>query len=45
MSLIYIDLKINKAELEKIILSDLTNKIYPELEQKVFDYFKKLRFT
>ena len=29
-----LDLKINKADLEKIILSDLQVKIYPELEEK-----------
>ena len=29
-----VDLKINKADLEKIILSDLQVKIYPELEEK-----------
>ena len=35
-----LDLKINKAELEKIILCDLQIKIYPELEQKFLTILK-----
>ena len=35
-----LDLKINKNELEKIILCDLQIKIYPELEQKFLTILK-----
>ena len=34
------DLKINKDELEKIILCDLQTKIYPELEEKFLTILK-----
>ena len=35
-----IDLKIRKDELEKIVLSDLQTRIYPELEQKFLTILK-----
>ena len=35
-----LDLKIEKKELEKIILCDLQTKIYPELEQKFLTILK-----
>tara|TARA_A100001011_G_C14113511_1_gene758083 strand:- start:402 stop:824 length:423 start_codon:yes stop_codon:yes gene_type:complete len=35
-----IDLKIKKDELEKIVLSDLQTRIYPELEQKFLTILK-----
>ena len=35
-----LDLKINKDELEKIILCDLQTKIYPELERKFLTILK-----
>ena len=35
-----LDLKINKDELEKIILCDLQTKIYPELEEKFLTILK-----
>ena len=35
-----LDLRINKDELEKIILCDLQTKIYPELEQKFLTILK-----
>ena len=35
-----IDLKITKDELEKIVLSDLQTRIYPELEQKFLTILK-----
>ena len=35
-----VDLKIRKDELEKIVLSDLQTRIYPELEQKFLTILK-----
>ena len=35
-----LDLKIEKKELEKIILCDLQTKIYPDLEQKFLTILK-----
>ena len=35
-----LDLKINKDELEKIILCDLQTEIYPELEEKFLTILK-----
>jgi len=35
-----IDVKINKQDLEKIILSDLQTKIYPSLEEKFLNILR-----
>ena len=36
-----VDIQIRKTELEKIILSDLQTKIYPELEEKFLTILRK----